>query len=100
MFGVDVALCALVGHVVVSSAPDRTRTCDPRLRRPLLYPPELLALSVPKGAVTSTPVKRRNSRYLPVGLSSPGFGVSEQSVEATSGPVGIVRVLVSHLLTD
>src|SRR6266566_1904707 len=23
------------------SAPGRTRTCDPRLRRPVLYPPEL-----------------------------------------------------------
>ena len=25
------------------SAPGRTRTCDPRLRRPVLYPTELLA---------------------------------------------------------
>ena len=25
------------------SAPGRTRTCDPRLRRPVLYPPELRA---------------------------------------------------------
>src|SRR5947208_10416680 len=26
-----------------SGAPGRTRTCDPRLRRPVLYPPELRA---------------------------------------------------------
>ena len=26
-----------------SGAPGRTRTCDPRLRRPMLYPPELRA---------------------------------------------------------
>lgn len=33
-------------------APGRTRTCDQRLRRPLLYPPELLAQtgSPPRGA--------------------------------------------------
>ena len=26
-----------------NGAPGRTRTCDPRLRRPMLYPPELRA---------------------------------------------------------
>lgn len=52
-------------------APDRTRTCDPRLRRPLLYPPELLAHSTHHGAMASTPERRRNSRYLHLGLSSP-----------------------------
>ena len=31
-----------------NGAPDRIRTCDPRLRRPLLYPAELRALHVPK----------------------------------------------------
>ena len=41
-----------------NGAPDRTRTCDPRLRRPMLYPAELRAL-IPKGAVQH----RRASTY-------------------------------------
>ena len=34
---------SLLDHPKVSGAPGRTRTCDPRLRRPLLYPAELRA---------------------------------------------------------
>ncbi len=30
-------------HSIASGAPGRTRTCDPRLRRPMLYPAELRA---------------------------------------------------------
>src|SRR3972149_1587894 len=39
-FGAESANC------LGSGAPGRTRTCDPRLRRPVLYPPELRAPSV------------------------------------------------------
>ena len=35
-----------IGEFFRKSAPDRTRTCDPRLRRPVLYPTELRAHTV------------------------------------------------------
>ena len=35
--------CICLCILVLVSAPGRTRTCDPRLRRPVLYPPELRA---------------------------------------------------------
>ena len=44
------------GHHLIYGAPGRIRTCDPRLRRPLLYPTELRAHAVfskPKKMVIS-----------------------------------------------
>jgi hypothetical protein len=41
-------LCRLVRKSANTGAPGRTRTCDPRLRRPVLYPPELRARVVDK----------------------------------------------------
>src|SRR2546428_6643843 len=35
---------AIAPSIIQSGAPDRTRTCYPRLRRPVLYPLELRAL--------------------------------------------------------
>ena len=43
------------GALLYSNAPARTRTWDPRLRRPMLYPPELRA---------------RNERGLPAALGA------------------------------
>ena len=41
------------------TAPGRTRTCDPRFRKPMLYPPELRAL------VGIIDMQRKNSRSFP-----------------------------------
>ena len=45
----DATLCARTKVLVmalVQSTPDRTRTCDLRIRNPLLYPAELRELEV------------------------------------------------------
>ena len=41
------------GREASGIAPGRTRTCDPRLRRPVLYPPELRAHAVANVSVTA-----------------------------------------------
>src|SRR3954471_949955 len=38
----------------LSGAPGRNRTCDPRLRRPLLYPAELRAHAYYRGSLASS----------------------------------------------
>ena len=56
----------IVSHLSVgpskSGAPDRTRTCDPRLRRPVLYPPELRARVTNEGQLRP-PKKIRRPQY-------------------------------------
>ena len=47
-----------IGEFPRKSAPGRTRTCDPRLRRPVLYPTELRAHGSNAARVTSGPVWR------------------------------------------
>ena len=43
-----------------NGTPDRIRTCDPRLRRPMLYPTELRALNGSTGGIrTLNPKGRR-----------------------------------------
>ncbi len=48
----------------MSGTPGRTRTCDPRLRRPLLYPTELRALAA-ESLVHSVPISDRMERSAP-----------------------------------
>ena len=47
-------------NVARKSAPGRTRTCDPRLRRPVLYPAELWARVLPS---TTVPTSGGRTRY-------------------------------------
>src|SRR5437762_9352578 len=49
-------------------APERIRTSDPRLRRPLLYPPELLAPMRSRGVSTRL---RRSQRRLCANCAQP-----------------------------
>src|SRR4030095_645976 len=51
--------------VCPGGAPERIRTPDPRLRRPLLYPPELLAPKYGRGApiCTADQLLPRQVRY-------------------------------------
>src|SRR5690606_23310067 len=46
-------------HLRKRGGPGRNRTCDPRLRSPVLYPAELLATG---GVVVRTPRQRKNTR--------------------------------------
>jgi hypothetical protein len=63
------------------SAPGRTRTCDPRLRRPSLYPAELRGLVMQIACETASVANRRPSE-----LASRGFvqanGSSDQGDES------------------
>src|SRR5207247_1907022 len=49
-------------------APERIRTSDPRLRRPLLYPPELLAPTRNRGVITGA---RRSQGQLCANCAQP-----------------------------
>ena len=51
----------------LESAPGRTRTCDPRLRRPVLYPTELRARATADSAIV---LRRRAYRKISTSIRS------------------------------
>ena len=81
---------------VINGAPDRIRTCDPCLRRAVLYPAELraliLAAAVPDDATAVSPDPVCHPRRAAAGTLNDGINSLLRQVRACGGQLILMPV--------